>query len=364
MKKYELNDITLMQFIFMIHGAQLGIGILSLPAILAKSAGTDGWISLLIGWAIAVLASLLIIQVMKKHPENTLYDIIPCYFGKVVGGVINICIICYFAFAFFTCFYASILIMKLEMLTKTPTPLVVLLFLIPTYTIVRNHVRVLSRYAELTFWGLSWLFLVYIKPLSDAHWLNLLPILKEGWKPVMGAVKLTGLSFLGFETAFILYPFLKHKKDAVKGVIIANTLTLVEYMIIILTCFIFFSPDDIISYRFPVIKMIKTIEFRFLDRVDIVILVAYLFMLSKVWMFYLYCSMFGTIQILGKQDHKLHLIIMLTGMFLVSMFYTPSNGQIDFFMDLFGKLGSYFAFAFPLFLLAYTKIFAGFTKET
>lgn len=363
MKKYALNDITLMQFIFMIHGAQLGIGILSLPAVLAKSAGTDGWLSLLFGWAIAVLSSVIIIQVMKKHPEDTLYDLIPRYFGKVVGNIINILIICYFAFAFFTFFYSSIFIMKLEMLTKTPTPLVVLLFLIPTYTIARNHLRVLSRYAELTFWSFFWMIFVFIKPLSDAHWLYLLPIVKEGLKPVVGAVKLTGLSFLGFEIAFILYPFLKDKKDAVKGVIIGNTLTLAVYMIVVLSCFVFFSPDDIASYRFPTIKIIKTIEFRFLDRVDLILLVSYLFMLSKVWMFNLYCSMFGTIQMLGKQDHKPHLKIVLTGMLILSMFYSPSNGQIDFLQDLLSKLGIYFAFAFPLMLFIYTKILSWFTKE-
>lgn len=362
MKKYAFNDITLMQFIFMIHGAQVGVGLLSLPKELAQFAGTDGWISLLIGWAIAVLASVIIVQIMKQHPEDTLYDLIPRYFGKAIGLFIKIFIIFYFGFVFFTSVVTSGGVIKLEILAKTPPYVVMLLLAIPIYTIARNHVRVLARYAELTFWGFIWMAVVYLFPMREGHWLNLLPVLKEGWKPVLGAVQTTGLSFLGFETAFILYPFLKHKEAAVKGVVIANTLSMAVYMVVIIVCFVFFSPDDITSYRLPTLKAVKIVEFRFLERFEIIFLLGYLFMLSRVWIFYLYYALLGTSQLLGKQDHKPLLRIVLTGMFVLFFFYRPSVEQHEFQKELLGKMGLYFAFAFPLFLLAYTRIFRRFRK--
>ena len=47
MKKYAYNDITLLQYIFLINGMQVATGILSLPRVLAEKAGTDGWIAIL-----------------------------------------------------------------------------------------------------------------------------------------------------------------------------------------------------------------------------------------------------------------------------------------------------------------------------
>ena len=40
------NTISLSQFIFIIHGAQVGTGILFLPRTLAEKSGTDGWLVL------------------------------------------------------------------------------------------------------------------------------------------------------------------------------------------------------------------------------------------------------------------------------------------------------------------------------
>lgn len=62
--KTVTNTITLMQFILLIHGVQMGVGILTLPRELAEKAGTDGWIGIIISWFIATVASMIIIKIM------------------------------------------------------------------------------------------------------------------------------------------------------------------------------------------------------------------------------------------------------------------------------------------------------------
>ncbi|MBP3961542.1 GerAB/ArcD/ProY family transporter [Paenibacillus lignilyticus] len=357
MKKYALNEITVLQYIFMIHATQLGFGLLSLPADLAMYAGTDGWISLLIGWALAVLASLFIVQVMKKHQDDTIYDLIPRYFGKVLGFILNSCMIVFFMFGFFVSFLSAVGFFKLELLANTPNFLLVLLFALPTYQLARNNVRILARYAEITFWSFLWILLIILYPLKESHWLYLLPVLKEGWGPVLKAANPTGLSFLGFEISFILYPFLKHKEKAAMGIIAGNTITLVIYMIVILICFLFFSPDDITSYKYPTLKVLKIIEFRFMERIEIIVLVAYLFLIFRVWTHYLYASTFGISRLLGKQDHKPFVRLAIIGMLILSTFYRPSSSEFVSMLKLFGNAGWYFAFALPLILLAYTSVF-------
>ncbi|SEN80530.1 endospore germination permease [Paenibacillus sp. OV219] len=357
MKKYALNDITLFQYIFMIHGSQVGFGLMSLPTDLAKRAGTDGWISLLFGWALAVLASLVITHVMKKHPDQTVYDLIPRYFGKVLGSIMNAVIIAYFLFGFLIAFMALVGFFKVELLANTPNFLMVLLFLVPTYNLARNQVRILGRYAEISFWGFLWLLLVYLYPLKNSHWLHMLPMLKEGWEPVLQGVDTTGLSFLGFEMSFVLYPFLKHKERAALGIIIGNSITLLLYLIVTIISFLFFSPDDIISYQYPTLKVLKVMEFRFLERVEVVVLVAYVFLAIRVWTHYLFAATFGLSRLAGREDHVPFVKLISIGMLLLFTFYKPSFQAMKLMLDWFGTSGWIIAFAFPFFLLGYTSIF-------
>ncbi len=83
--KYTKNQITFMQYIFLIHGVQIGVGVLTLPRELAEKAGTDGWIAIIIGWLFSTVASLIIIQIMKKYPNGTILDLLTHYFGKWIG---------------------------------------------------------------------------------------------------------------------------------------------------------------------------------------------------------------------------------------------------------------------------------------
>ncbi|KEO83834.1 GerAB/ArcD/ProY family transporter [Tumebacillus flagellatus] len=353
MKKYQFNEITPMQFMFMIHGAQVGIGIFSLPRDLAKIAGTDGWISLLIGWAFALLSSLLIVLVLKKHPDSTLYDLLPRLFGAVIGKLLHVVYALYYAFTFWVTLLASVFVIKIELLPKTPFVIVVLLFALPIYTLAKNQVRVLGRYSELTFWGAIWLLIVYLIPFGHGEWLNFLPVLKDGWKPILSAVQTTTMSFVGFETVFVLYPFLKNPRKAVPCVIGANLLTLLIYGVSVGVCTVFFSPDDLTSYSFPVLKVVKVIEFRFLERFEIIFLIAYLFMLSRVWVFNLYCSLLGSSQLFHRADHRPHLRVVLAVVVLISVFFTPTYEQVDTLEKVLGKIGFYAAFLFPLFLWGY-----------
>ena len=356
MSKNAPNEITVLQFAFMIHGAQLGIGLLSLPKVLAKEAGTDGWISLLMGWAVAVVCSIAIVQLMKRHPGASLFDLLRQYFGKAIGTLLGALVALYFYFTFFATYFTSVQVYNEELLPRTPVYLLVLLFSLPVFAMARHKLRVVARYAELVFWGFLWLILLYMYPLRDAVWLNLLPVLKEGWLPVVHAVPTTVYSYIGFETAFILYPHLSDKKRAVRGIVLGNTLTMVIYFLVIIVCFTFFSPDDIASYNLPTLKVIKIIEFRFLERIEIIVLVGYLYMLSRVWIIYLYSAVFSTSQLLGQKEHRPYLRVFMPCIIVFSFLYTPTIEWLEQLNKLLNKLGIYFAFALPVCLLGYTRL--------
>ncbi|MEH7304080.1 GerAB/ArcD/ProY family transporter [Neobacillus drentensis] len=363
MKKYAYNEITLMQYIFLINGAQVATGVLALPRILAEKAGTDGWIAILIGWFFSVVASIFLVKTAERYPDDTLYEILIRFFGKIFGKAAIVVYMIYFAFYAWTILVNACLYIKAWFLPKTPEYIILLLFSIPTFFVARNGIRVLGRYSELSFYMVMWIPLFFLIPLRDGNWLHFLPLLKEGWKPVLSAVPTTVFSFLGFEVAFFLYPFLQKKQHAVLGITIANTLTMLFYVFVTVVCFVFFSPDGIIEFNQPILNLLKLIEFRFLERFDMILLAVYLIVVSTAWMPSVYIASFCSSQLLGKQDHSQHVIILLLIIIGLVFWLDPTWIDSEKWMKIVTKGGLQLAFVAPPFLWVYSWIYEKFRRR-
>ncbi|MED1954992.1 GerAB/ArcD/ProY family transporter [Brevibacillus centrosporus] len=171
------------------------------------------------------------------------------------------------------------------------------------------------------------------------------------------------MSFVGFELAFFLYPFLQKKQYAAMGIVTANTLTMLVYLSVTIFTFGFYSPDEIAQFTWPTLGLWKIIEFRFLERVDILFLASYLFILSTTGMPYMLFTVFSTTQLLGKQDHRKHLYIFLTLILVAAFLYTPSFNDIQNLVKLWDKVGLAVAFGFPILLWAVTNFARKTSKE-
>jgi spore germination protein (amino acid permease) len=352
-KTSQLNKITLMQFIFLIYGVQVGVGVLQLPRTLAESAGNDGWMAIPISWFFSTIVGLLVIQVMKKNPDKPLPALLTYYFGKWAGTMLTILFALFYAFTAGSVIIRQILFVKAWILPETPDYLLVVLFAIPGYLIVRGSVSVLGRYAELVFFLTLWMTLFYLIPLKDAHWLHLLPLFKGKWSSLLLASKTTLYSYFGSEMAMIWYPMLQQKQYASIGVIIANSLTMVSYLIVTLVCFVFFSPDEITQYNEPTISVLKIIEFKIVERLELVFLAFYLFVISKTWMIFAWSTVFCTSQLLGHKDHKIHLLLFLIFIAMYTFLFSISFAQNDEWQKWIGNISLYLSYTFPVCLWFY-----------
>ncbi|SFM28760.1 spore germination protein (amino acid permease) [Paenibacillus sp. 1_12] len=304
MKKYAHNEITLMQFICILSGAQMSVGLLALPQLLAQRAGTDGWIGLFIVWMINVAANLIVVQVMKKYPDGTILDLLAHYCGPWAGRTGAVILALYFFLYGYVGITRTILYIKQWLLQQTSAFKIMCLLLIPTYTIALNGFRIIGRYAELVFFISMWIPFAYLLTLKDAQWLYLLPVLKEGWLPVFNAAEATLLSFSGTGITLILYPFLLHKRQAAVGVAISNTMSMLVFLLITLICFVYFNPNEIKEYNEPVVSVLKNIEFKFIERIEVVFISFYIFMFSLSWIPTFYTFAFCTSWLLNMEDHR------------------------------------------------------------
>ncbi|MDQ0896502.1 MULTISPECIES: endospore germination permease [unclassified Paenibacillus] len=363
MNKYSFNQISLIQYIFIIFETQVGIGVLSLPRDVANAAGSDGWISIILGAIGTTLLSLVIIRIMEKNPEYTLFELLSKYFGKWVGKALAAAWILLAVYAASTAMFSTIHIIKIWIIQDIRNFILMILFTIPIYMITKQGIRVIGLFAELVFIVTLWMPVLLFLALKDAQWMYLLPVGKSGVLPILSAVKSTIYSLLGFELAFILYPFLKDKKSASKGIVIANLLSMIIYLTTTIICFIRFSPTEVTEVVYPVLNLLKVIQLPFLERLEIICLTFYLFIIFMTIIPYLYAAVLGTSQLIGKQDHRNALRIILVLWILLSFFFIPTTFQITQMANSWGKAGLYSAFVFPIFLWIYGWIFHFARKE-
>lgn len=352
----EGKQISLMQFILLIHGVQMGVGILTLPREVAEKAGTDGWISIILGWIISTVCSLLIIQIMQKQPNGTILDLLSVYFGKWGGKIGAVIIALYFAFFTFVMFTREALFIQAWILPRTKFVFLIILLSIPTYLLARNNIQILGRYSVTVFFMTIWTIFLFLIPMKEGQFLNLLPVIKEGWLPIMRAVKTTIFSYLGFEIVFFLYPFLQKKQSASIGVVIANTLTMFAYLIVTIVAFTFFSPDEIAKYNEPTITILKVIEFQFIERLEVVLFSFYLFVMSTTVVPLMFMSVYSTSWIFGKEEHTKPLFWFLVISIVYVFWFPPSMNISTTLKKMVQELSIFFAYAFPVCLWIYVHI--------
>ncbi|MBY0015094.1 endospore germination permease [Bacillus bombysepticus] len=356
------NYINFLQYIFIITGSQLGIGLLQLPRLLAKRAGTDGWILLITGWILSTLSSLIIIQIMKIT-DKTLFQILVSYLGRWIGNFFILFICLYFSFFSFLILQRSIFFIKMCLIPETADYILMFLFSIPIYIIVQNGIPTIGRYAKLIFPINIGLFFFYGVALKEHHnWQHLLPLFNNVTSALRNTPNVLE-SFLGFEVAFFIYPNLKKKQFASLGIIIANTLTLAVCLVITLSCSLFFSPDEILQYNEPTLSMLKVLEFPFLEHVELYSFALFIFILSTTWMTHIYCAIYSINNLLPKKNTS-RLLCLLLFSFTIIMYSLPSTiNQINILQKMGLYVGIFFSYIAPLLLWVYIKGYKIFSRE-
>ncbi|GGI44333.1 germination protein [Paenibacillus marchantiophytorum] len=350
------SKITSLQYILMNSGLQVSVFFLALPRILAEQAGTDGWISLLIGWMITVAASLIVVKIMAKYPEGTLLDLLTHYGGKWAGRTAAVCLLLYLFYFGYSCLVQTAMITKEWLLPQTSAYMIILLLLIPTYIVAISGIRIIGRYAEIVTLVSLWIPLVYLLPLKESHWLHLLPIAGEGWQPIGAGVPYSLYCFLGFVSTFIFYPFLQNKSQASMAITVSNSLTLLAHLFVTIVCYVYFSPDEIREYNEPAINVLKIIEFKFIERIEVIFIAFYLLVFSLGWIPALYICAYCTNWLRNTQAERNHVRFFCVLLAIGSFFFIPNFHQNERIEQIFLRLGILIEYILPIFLLIYISV--------
>ncbi|WP_162848363.1 GerAB/ArcD/ProY family transporter [Paenibacillus nanensis] len=338
------------QYIFYMYKTQIGIGVLILPNVLTKAAGNSGWISLLLGWMIATASGYFMIQVMKRHPGQTFDGMLQAVLGKWAGRTVLALWVAYTACTVAVVLYTEVNIIQIWILRDMNQLLLVLALLIPVYRLARCRLQVQGRYAEFVYIFTFWMPPLVLFSLKEAHALNLLPIAGDGLWPILNGIRASLVPFLGFETAFLLYPHLQDKTKAFKGVLAANSLSLLIYIFVFLTSTMYFSSEELRTYLWPTLQLLKAVTMPFIERFEIVFLAYYIILVTQTLSAYLFFAASGIQSLIGSKDHKRPVVLLIVLLIGVAWIWKPTLEEMEMVSGGFDTVSIGMGYVFPLLL--------------
>jgi spore germination protein KB len=242
--------------------------------LLASEAGSDAWISVLIGMIGGLLLlSLVTLQLQRRMPEQDLFDMIERSLGKVAGGLLAAVYIVYFGYKAVRNIREFGDLMILYLLPSTPLWFIILVLLAVAAYAVFQGIEVFSRVAQIL---LPMIVFIYVAlfvavcgtALFDAH--RLMPVLDNGLKKPIESALPELISFpFGEMVLFLLFWKYADRRGG------TTRTTLLSYLfagtfIVITTIFILGSLGPLAEFSVvPLIQIVSLVQTAdFIQRLD------------------------------------------------------------------------------------------------
>ncbi|MFC0559830.1 spore germination protein [Halalkalibacter alkalisediminis] len=334
---------------FLIHGMQVGVGVLGFQRTVVKSAGYDGWISVLIAGAVVHLI-IACMYILLKRADGDLITIHRQIFGKWVGNALSLLVCFYFVALATTVLRAYIEIVQVWMFPDLPTWSIAIVAGFFFYYVVTGGFR--------TVVGLMFLGVVIpivispilLLPLEFANFINMLPILKHSLKELALGAKDTSLSYLGFELLLLYYPFLKKRELSQKWAQFGAAATNISYTALMFVSLAFYSEEQLNKTIWATLTLFKVVQLPFLERFEYVGI--------SLWMFFIApniaLALWGASRCAKRAfsvNQRLALGVAIVIMVTIVMLL-PTRQEVSVFSEWIGEIGFYMVFVYiPLLVI-------------
>jgi spore germination protein KB len=286
---------------------EMGSALVLVPGTAAKQ---DAWIAVLIGLLCGLLLYFVYYRLFKYYPDLPLTSYVQEITGKFIGRILGFLYVVYFI-------YIATRVLRDfgELLTSTIysyTPLFILnaLMVLTVIYTTRKGFEVLSRVGEIYFgvvYLLAFAGITLVAFSGLIHLDNLLPMLENGWTPVMKTVAVQTLNRpFGEMVVFTMFlPFINEPK---KAKIVGLAGMLLSGLNIAITTVINISvlgTDIFVRTPFPLLSTIGKIQIaEFLERLDVLFMLYLVIgVFFKITIFF-YAAVAGTADLFGFKDQR------------------------------------------------------------
>ncbi|MDP4145911.1 MAG: GerAB/ArcD/ProY family transporter [Bacillota bacterium] len=303
------GNITSKQAFVFIMAAQIGIGILSLPASLAKIMGHDGWIAVALAGILNTIATIIIVSLLRRYKDKSIVQINQLLYGKILGLIFNIIFIFYFTFITASCFRYFMIIIKLLILQTTPSVFLSFCVMTPIAYLVWYGIKPVCRFSSILFINMLIVLVMLALLYNNIRITYLMPIGEVEMNSILSGIRLTTFSFLGFELMAVIYPNITDKDKAMKYAVAANITTSVFYLLVVVICTAFFGENLLKMLVIPLFSLIQAYRTPILDRIDLFFIAFWFPLMGCTVRNNFYCSWDCLCRIINMKNKKIYFIL-------------------------------------------------------
>ncbi|MFJ7826501.1 GerAB/ArcD/ProY family transporter [Psychrobacillus sp. NPDC096623] len=360
--RLEPNDMfnTYLLF-FVIHSAQIGVGVQGFQRIVYQNAKHDAWISVILAGIATHIVAFCMIKTLEAYGSNDLYGIQQDIYGKWLGNFLNAIYILYCSIAFFAVLRNYIEVIQAWLFPDISTWFLSATLILITIYAFTGGLRVIVGISFFSVVLALWIFPMLIFPMKFATVDSLFPILEANVGSLLkGAYSMT-FTILGFEILNVIYPFIKDKKKTSKYTHLALLASTFIYLSVMLVSIGYYSEGKLLRTVWATLTLFSFISFPFMERFEFVAVCFWMLIILPNLCLYLWAAYRGVIRLVNISGTKFVWIfsfIIFLGTLLVE-----SRTQINMINNQVGKVGFYLVFVYPILLYLLTILKKKFTSQ-
>lgn len=236
-----------------------------------------------------------------------------------------------------------------------------LILLVLIYYVVSGGFRVITG---MCFWGTIIPFIILFPlnffSLEFANFHNLLPVFNHSLKEIVSSSKAMLFQYVGFETLFMFYPFIKNPDRSQKWAHFGLLFSSLLYLIVALITFVFFSEGQLNHTIWPTLDQMKIAKFPLIERVEFIVVSIWLLLILpnisvKIW------AGCRAIKKVINVKQRISLFIVLVLFFIIAN-VLKERSQIERLNEMYSNIAFYFVYLYIPFLFLYIHIKHKITK--
>ncbi len=238
----------------------------------------DAWIAIIIGFVMTLPMLIIYSTILSLFPGKDLFDILIEVFGNIVGKIISILFVWY-------AFHLGSLVIRnfsefvnVVSFPETPQFIIIAFLGLLCIWVSKAGIEVLGRWAAFVFPILLFILITTIAfSMTNAHLINLKPVLYNGVKPVlMSAISISTFPFAETVVFMMVFNTLQNKKKISKVFLISALIGCGLMILVSVRNILVLGPQVTSDYYFPSYIAVRIINIGdFLQRIEVVVAIVF-----------------------------------------------------------------------------------------